>query len=83
MSKCVTRHAHLTLVQMIDDSVGIKARVEEVLNTTGYSEQRAAKMTIDDLLKQVVFLTSFTRVFLTSFDARLLSAFHDQGIHFA
>lgn len=40
---------------MIDDSVGIKARVEEVLNATGYSEQRAAKMTVDDLLKYVVF----------------------------
>ena len=39
---------------MIDDSVGMKARVEEVLNSTGYSEQRAAKMTIDDLLKYVV-----------------------------
>jgi 18S rRNA (adenine1779-N6/adenine1780-N6)-dimethyltransferase len=50
--------------KMIDDSVGMKVRVEEVLNSTGYSAQRAAKMTIDDLLK-------------------LLSAFHDEGIHFA
>ncbi|KAI9571823.1 S-adenosyl-L-methionine-dependent methyltransferase [Boletus coccyginus] len=48
----------------IDDSVGMKARVEEVLSSTGYSDQRAAKMTIDDLLK-------------------LLSAFHEEGIHFA
>ena len=39
---------------MVDDSVGMKARVEEVLNSTGYSEQRAAKMSIDDLLKYVV-----------------------------
>ena len=38
---------------MVDNSVNTKARVEEVLNSTGYSEQRAAKMTIDDLLKYV------------------------------
>jgi len=50
--------------KMTDDSVSMKARVEEVLNSMGYSEQRAAKMSIDDLLK-------------------LLSAFHDEGIHFA
>lgn len=48
-------HDDLTRAQMIDDSVGMKARVEEVLNSTGYSEQRAAKMSVDDLLKYVVF----------------------------
>ncbi|KAG6374044.1 S-adenosyl-L-methionine-dependent methyltransferase [Boletus reticuloceps] len=37
--------------KMIDDSVSMKAKVEEVLSSTGYSEQRAAKMTVDDLLK--------------------------------
>ena len=31
----------------------MKAKVEEILNSTGYSEQRAAKMTVDDLLKCV------------------------------
>ncbi|KAG2338949.1 rRNA adenine dimethylase [Suillus weaverae] len=50
--------------KMIDDSINMKAKVEEVLSSSGYSEQRAAKMTLDDLLK-------------------LLSAFHDEGIHFA
>ncbi|KIJ18159.1 hypothetical protein PAXINDRAFT_129433 [Paxillus involutus ATCC 200175] len=50
--------------KMVEDGVSMKAKVEEVLNSTGYSDQRAAKMTIDDLLK-------------------LLSAFHDEGIHFA
>ncbi|KIJ61223.1 hypothetical protein HYDPIDRAFT_96972 [Hydnomerulius pinastri MD-312] len=50
--------------KMIEDDVSMKGKVEEVLNSTGYSDQRAAKMTLDDLLK-------------------LLSAFHDEGIHFA
>ncbi|KAG2076740.1 rRNA adenine dimethylase [Suillus decipiens] len=50
--------------KMIDDDTNMKAKVEEVLSSSGYSEQRAAKMTLDDLLK-------------------LLSAFHDEGIHFA
>lgn len=50
--------------KMIEDDISMKAKVEEVLSSSGYSEQRAAKMTLDDLLK-------------------LLSAFHDEGIHFA
>ncbi|KIK32653.1 hypothetical protein CY34DRAFT_18889 [Suillus luteus UH-Slu-Lm8-n1] len=50
--------------KMIDDDTNMKAKVEEVLSSSGYSEQRAAKMTLDALLK-------------------LLSAFHDEGIHFA
>ncbi|KAG2047473.1 rRNA adenine dimethylase [Suillus hirtellus] len=50
--------------KMIDEHTNMKAKVEEVLRSSGYSEQRAAKMTLDDLLK-------------------LLSAFHDEGIHFA
>lgn len=50
--------------KMIDGDTNMKAKVEEVLSSSGYSEQRAAKMTLDDLLK-------------------LLSAFHDEGIHFA
>ncbi|EGN94712.1 hypothetical protein SERLA73DRAFT_187771 [Serpula lacrymans var. lacrymans S7.3] len=50
--------------QMIEDDVDMKSNVEKVLNETGFSESRAAKMDVDDLLK-------------------LLSAFHDAGIHFA
>ncbi|KAG1728977.1 S-adenosyl-L-methionine-dependent methyltransferase [Suillus paluster] len=50
--------------KMIDDDTNMKTKVEEVLSSSGYSEQRAAKMNLDDLLK-------------------LLSAFHDEGIHFA
>ncbi|KAI0691821.1 S-adenosyl-L-methionine-dependent methyltransferase [Cytidiella melzeri] len=49
---------------MVEDDFNIKKKVEEVLTETGFMEQRAAKMGIDDLLK-------------------LLSAFHDAGIHFA
>jgi 18S rRNA (adenine1779-N6/adenine1780-N6)-dimethyltransferase len=36
---------------MIDGDANMKAKVEEVLSSSGYSEQRAAKMTLDDLLK--------------------------------
>ncbi|KAG1816330.1 S-adenosyl-L-methionine-dependent methyltransferase [Suillus subaureus] len=37
--------------KMVDDNTNMKAKVEEVLSSSGYSEQRAAKMTLDDLLK--------------------------------
>ncbi|KAF8890699.1 S-adenosyl-L-methionine-dependent methyltransferase [Infundibulicybe gibba] len=50
--------------QMVEDNVNMKAKIEKVLDDTGNTENRAAKMDIDDLLK-------------------LLSAFHDVGIHFA
>lgn len=36
---------------MVEDNVDMKAKVEQVLEDTGYSENRAAKMSIDDLLK--------------------------------
>ncbi|KAI0072170.1 rRNA adenine dimethylase [Panus rudis PR-1116 ss-1] len=49
---------------MISDDFDIKAKVEQVLRESGFAEQRAAKMDVDDLLK-------------------LLSSFHDVGIHFA
>jgi len=49
---------------MIEDDVDMKAKVEKVLDDTDNTENRAAKMDVDDLLK-------------------LLSAFHDVGIHFA
>ncbi|KAF7974394.1 hypothetical protein HWV62_38250 [Athelia sp. TMB] len=50
--------------QIIEDNVDMKAKIEKVLDDTENSENRAAKMDVDDLLK-------------------LLSAFHDVGIHFA
>ncbi|KAI0270476.1 S-adenosyl-L-methionine-dependent methyltransferase [Gloeopeniophorella convolvens] len=50
--------------EIVDDGVKIKARIEAVLDETGFKESRAAKMDVNDLLK-------------------LLSAFHDAGIHFA
>ena len=37
--------------QIIPDDVDMKAKVEEVLGETGFKEQRAAKMSVDDLLK--------------------------------
>lgn len=39
---------------MIEDDFDIKKKVEQVLNETGFSEQRAAKMDVDDLLKYVM-----------------------------
>ena len=36
---------------MIEDDFDIKKKVEEVLNETGFTEQRAAKMGVDELLK--------------------------------
>jgi len=38
-------------MQVIPDDVDIKTMVEEVLEETGFREQRAAKMSVDDLLK--------------------------------
>jgi hypothetical protein len=38
----------------VDDSIDMKARIERVLSDAGYSESRAAKMDINDLLKQVL-----------------------------
>ncbi|KAJ7079591.1 S-adenosyl-L-methionine-dependent methyltransferase [Mycena belliarum] len=49
---------------MVEEDVNMKVKIEQVLTDTGNSENRAAKMTVDDLLK-------------------LLSAFHDIGVHFA
>ena len=39
---------------MIEDDFDIKKKVEEVLNETGFTEQRAAKMGVDELLKCVL-----------------------------
>ncbi|PBK95620.1 rRNA adenine dimethylase [Armillaria gallica] len=50
--------------RIIEDDVDMKAKIEGVLEETGNTENRAAKMDVDDLLK-------------------LLSAFHDIGVHFA
>ena len=46
---------------MIEDDFDIKKKVEEVLNETGFTDQRAAKMGVDDLLKCVCF-TSHGRI---------------------
>ncbi|KDQ54589.1 hypothetical protein JAAARDRAFT_135408 [Jaapia argillacea MUCL 33604] len=37
--------------KIVEDDLDMKAKVEEVLTETGYSEQRGAKMSVDDLLK--------------------------------
>lgn len=40
-----------------DDDVDMKTRIEKVLNDTGNTENRAAKMSVDDLLKYEVLFT--------------------------
>ena len=68
---------------MIEDDFDIKSKVQEVLDATDFAEQRVAKMDVDDLLKCVHHLPH--QGLSLRFDpcARLLSAFHDVGIHFA
>ena len=39
---------------MIEYDFDIKKKVEEVLEETGFAEQRVAKMDVDDLLKYVL-----------------------------
>ena len=67
---------------MIEDGFDIKQKVEDVLNETGFSESRVAKMDIDDLLKYAS-QRSPNWLSTDSVDHRLLAAFHDVGIHFA
>jgi hypothetical protein len=53
---------------MMEDSVNMKQKIEDILTETGYSEQRAAKMSVDDLLKYVLpnaIDTSLTCAFLS------------------
>lgn len=38
-------------IQMVEDDVDMKSRIERVLEETGNTEKRAAKMSVDDLLK--------------------------------
>ena len=67
--------------QLIDDNRSISAIIDDILAELGHTESRAAKMDIDDLLKCVSFV-----LFLTSersINPRLLSAFHEVGIHFS
>jgi hypothetical protein len=52
----------------MEDSVNMKQKIEDILTKTGYSEQRAAKMSVDDLLKYVLPITidtSLRRAFLS------------------
>lgn len=48
---------------MIEDNVNMKAKIEQVLLDTGNSENRAAKMDVDDLLKYVAVQVSLGIVF--------------------
>ena len=68
--------------QVIPDGVDMKTMVEEVLEETGFKEQRAAKMSVDDLLRYDSISRTPALATLNC-PSRLLSAFHDVGIHFA
>lgn len=39
------------MIQIIEDNVDMKAKLEAVLEETGNAQNRAAKMSVDDLLK--------------------------------
>ena len=47
------------LLQIVDDSIDFKTRIDNVLTETGFTEARPAKMTIDDLLKYVCWPTLY------------------------
>lgn len=66
---------------MVEDDVDMKAKIEKILIETNNSENRAAKMDVNDLLR-FVKLSNVLDTILTVL-LRLLSAFHDAGIHFA
>ena len=51
---------------MIEDDFEIKKKVEEVLNETGFTDQRAAKMGVDELLKYSSQIISATYLSLIS-----------------
>lgn len=63
-----------------DDDTSISVLVDKVLSGTKCTENRASKMDIDDLLKFVLF--NFD-LLAANLPYRLLSAFHDVGIHFS
>jgi hypothetical protein len=59
----------------------IMSLVKKVITDAGYGKSRAAKMEINDLLKCV--LHKHATPFSSDDCFRLLSAFHDVGIHFS
>jgi hypothetical protein len=74
--------------QMMEDNVDMKQKAEDILAETGYSEQRAAKMSVDDLLKYVTIQLNLlnSNLYSPSSDCYQLSttsAFtsHDQSVH--
>lgn len=46
-------------LQTITTDIDMKTKVENVLKETGYSEERGAKMGVDDLLKCVLLASYF------------------------
>lgn len=65
---------------MVDD-VAINTLVDKVLEEVDCTENRASKMDVDDLLKYAISFYS-NRYSVNSL-SRLLSAFHESGIHFS
>lgn len=68
--------------KMVDGDVNIKEMAEKVLTESGYSDNRAAKMDINDILKYVN-ISHVSPMILSNYQLRLLSAFHDVGVHFS
>ena len=51
LTPCLFFCVFLTEGQIVEDGLDFKKKVEEVLEETGFTESRAAKMDINDLLK--------------------------------
>lgn len=49
--------------KMVEDAVDMKGMIERVLEETENSENRAAKMDVNDLLKCVVLLVSSSELY--------------------
>ncbi len=43
---------------MVEDDIEFKDRIEQILTDSGYSDQRASKMDVDDLLKLLACFNS-------------------------
>lgn len=73
---------------MIPDDFNMSTLLEQVLQESGYADQRASKMDVDDFLKCVTPpLSDLSSVPGCRADVssarRLLTVFHKHGLHFA
>ena len=68
--------------ESLEDGWDVSEVVEKTLQTSGYADQRPAKMDVDDFRMSLALLLAFTCAD-ACFAVALLSAFNLQGIHFS